>query len=307
MRAIVLGAGGQLGRELADELRRRNVKVLAAGRKHLDITVAEAVDALVDRHRPDWIFNAAAYNLVDKAESEPGKAMEVNGLAVRSIAQAAQRAGAAFVHYSTDHVFDGRQEQPYTEDDIPFPPSAYGVSKLAGEHYARIGCERAYVVRVAGVFGPAGRYTNRGNFPELVLKKAAAGEPLKVVDDFFASPTYAVPLVDRSIQLLKRGEPGLYHIGGGETISWFDYARKILEAAGLEADLQPTNRREYVTPARRPLHAGLANRKLAALGLAPMPDLGESLPDYLKRRETTPPPSEPEPGSKSAGDPPRRS
>ena len=292
MRAIVFGAGGQLGCDLVAQLRNRGVSVVAAGRKKIDITVAEAVEALVDRHRPEWIFNAAAYNLVDKAESEPLRAMEVNGLAVRSIAQAAQKVGAALLHYSTDHVFDGRKKEPYTEDDVPFPPSAYGVSKLAGEHYARISCERAYVVRVAGVFGPAGRYTNRGNFPELVLKKAAAGEPLKVVNDFFASPTYAVPLAARSIELLERAEPGLFHIGGGETISWFDYAKKILEVAGLETDLQPTNRHEYMTPAGRPRYAGLANKKLEALGLEPMPDLSESLPDYLKRRETTPRPSE---------------
>ncbi len=284
MRAIVFGAGGQLGQELVDELRRRDVSVVAVGRKQLDISVPEAVDALVDRHQPDWVLNAAAYNLVDKAEREPEEAMKVNGLAVRTAAAAAQRVGAALVHYSTDHVFDGAQEKAYTEDDLPCPPSAYGVSKLVGEHYARITCRRAYVIRVAGVFGPAGRHTNRGNFPELILKKAAAGEPLRVVEDLFATPTYAVPLAAHSLDLLQKADPGLYHLGGGETISWYSYAKKIVEIAGLEADITPTTSREYVTPARRPRHAGLSNAKAEALGLPKMPSLDEALKDYLDRR-----------------------
>ena len=286
MRAIVLGAGGQLGHELVDELQRRGVKTVAVARNQLDITVTDAVDALIDRHQPDWVINAAAYNLVDKAEVEPQKAMRINGIAVRTIGQAAERSGAALIHYSTDHVFDGTKEGPYTEDDVPQPPSAYGVSKLAGEHYARISCSRAYVIRVAGVFGPAGRITNRGNFPELVLKKATAREPLKVVDDFFATPTYAVPLAALSLDLLEKAEPGLFHIGGGESISWYDYARKIVKAAGMEADISPTNRREYVTPARRPRFAALSNEKIESLGLGPMPRLDEALADYLERRKS---------------------
>lgn len=284
MRALVLGAGGQLGQELSSELARRGHSVEAVAREQLDITVQEAVDGLIDRRKPDWIFNAAAYNKVDLAEREPKKAMRVNGFAVRSIAQAAQRIGAALVHYSTDHVFDGTKREAYDENDTPMPPSAYGVSKLAGEHYARIGCERAWVVRVAGVFGPAGRLTSHGNFVETVLRKAAEGKQLKVVEDFFSTPTYAVPLAARSIDLLEKTEPGLYHIGGGETVSWYDYAGRILRLAGVEGDLQPTNRREFVTPARRPRHSGLSNAKIESLGLEPMPPLEDAVKDYLERR-----------------------
>jgi len=284
MRAIVLGAGGQLGVELSDELRRRGHSVVAADRRKLDITSADAVESLIARHKPDWVFNSAAYNLVDKAESEPEVAMRVNGLAVRSISMACQTNGAALVHYSTDHVFAGTKDEPYTERDLPEPPAAYGVSKLAGEHYARGNCERAYVIRVAGVFGPAGRYTNRSNFPELVLRKAEAGESLRVVDDFFATPTYAVPLAAMSIGLLEKAPAGLYHIGGGETISWYEYALRILKAAGREADVQPTNHREYVTPARRPRRSSLSNSKIESLGFPAMPTLDEALADYMHRR-----------------------
>ena len=286
MRAVVLGAGGQLGFELTAELRRRGVHVLAVTRRQLDITEPVAVDALIQRHRPDWVLNAAAYNLVDKAEHEPEDAYRVNALGVRNIAIAAAKVGATLVHYSTDHVFDGEQESPYVEEDLPSPPSAYGVSKLAGEHYARVYCEKRFVIRVAGVFGPAGQFTNRSNFPELVLRKAHARETLRVVEDFFATPTYAVPLASLSVDLLEKAPFGLYHLGGGETISWYQYALKILAAAELQADVQPTNHREYVTPARRPRHSSLSNQKIEALGLPPMPSLDDALADYLKRRET---------------------
>ncbi len=284
MQAVVLGAGGQLGVEIVRELRTRGHSVMGVGRSQLDITVSQAVQALLSRYRPRWVINCAAYNQVDLAEREPEKAMRINGLAVRTISIACQQIGATLLHYSTDHVFDGSKDSPYVEDDLPSPPSAYAVSKLAGEHYARSNCDKSFVVRVAGVFGPAGRYTNRGNFLELILNKAAAKEPLKVVDDFFATPTYAVPLAARSLDLLEKAPFGTFHIGGGETVSWYDWARKILAAAELETELSPTNHREFVTAARRPRHASLSNAKVEALGLAKMPSLDESLADYLRRR-----------------------
>jgi len=286
VRAIVLGSGGQLGVELTQELRHRGHSVVTATRSQLDITVKAAVEAMVRRHQPDWVLNAAAYNQVDLAEREPEKAMRINGLAVRDIARVCQKVGAGLLHYSTDHVFDGNREEPYTESDPPAPLSAYAISKLAGEHFARAYCEKHLIVRVAGVFGPAGRYTNRSNFPELVLRKAANGEPLRVVEDFFATPTYAVPLAARSLDLIDRGADGVYHIGGGETISWYEYARKIAQAARIEADISPTNHREFVTPARRPRSSSLSNAKIEALGLEPMPSLTDALADYMQKRET---------------------
>ena len=286
LRVFVLGAGGQLGVDLVSELRRRSHEVSAYGRRDLDITDASEIDREFAAHAPQWVINSAAYNLVDVAEKEPELAMRVNGLAVRSLARASQKAGATFVQFSTDHVFDGTQEEPYVETDPPTPPSAYGISKLAGELYAQAYCEKLYVVRVAGVFGPAGRTTSRGNFPELILRKARQDAPLRVVDDFFATPTYAPALAARSVDLLEREAPyGIYHLGGAVTISWYAWAMKVLDSAGLRVEIQPTNRREYVTAARRPRHAGLSNAKIEALGIPPMPTLDEALDDYLKQRE----------------------
>ena len=291
MRALVLGAGGQLGAELVAGLERRGHPVVGLGRQQLDITSQSEVDKAFEHYKPDWVINSAAYNLVDVAEKEPELAMRVNGFAVRLLAIASKYAGATFMHFSTDHVFDGTKTAPYTEDDLPNPPSAYAVSKLAGELYAKAYCDKLFLVRVAGVFGPAGRYTARGNFPELILRKASEGSPLRVVEDFYATPTYAPALASRAIDLLEGAPAGLYHIGGGTSISWYDYALQILALVGLKADIGPTNYREYVTPARRPRHAALSNAKIESLGIAKMPALDEALREYLVRREHTPAPS----------------
>ena len=265
------------------ELGRRGHQVVGLGRQQLDITSASDVDKAFDLHKPEWVINSAAYNLVDLAEKEPELAMQANGFAVRLLAIASQRSGATFMHFSTDHVFDGTQTDAYTEDDLPNPPSAYAVSKLTGELYAKAYCDKVFLVRVAGVFGPAGRYTKRSNFPELILRKAAERTPLRVVEDFFVTPTYAPALASRAIDLLEGVPAGLYHIGGGTTISWYDYALQVLALAGLKADIEPSNHREYVTPARRPRHAALSNAKIESLGIPKMPPLEEALKEYLER------------------------
>lgn len=285
MDAFVLGAGGQLGMEMVSELERRGYTVLALDRRHLNITVQSEFEALVERHGPRLVINCAAYNKVDLAESEPEAAMAVNGFAVRGLAQVCQRLGSALLHYSTDHVFDGVDERPYVEEDPPCAPSAYGVSKLAGEQFARAYCERSYVIRVAGVFGPAGVITSHGNFPELVYKRTSAGQPMRVVNDYFSTPTYAPAIATRSVDLLEKASPGLYHLGGGETISWYEWARKIASAAGLGQDLiSPVGHVDYPTPARRPQHASLSNAKAESLGIAAMPSLDQAAAEWLELR-----------------------
>jgi dTDP-4-dehydrorhamnose reductase len=283
-KALDLGARGQLGTELMRVLAARGHSAAGLGREELDITRADLVEQAVRLHKPDWLINAADYNQVDVAEREPLAALQANGLAVRHMAVCCRNSGATLLHFSTDHVFDGRKPTPYTEQDLPHPLSAYGVSKLAGELYAQAYLEKLYVVRTAGVFGPAGRATNRGNFVELMLRMAAEGRAIRVVEDFYASPTYAPALAARSIDLLEKALFGLYHIGGGCEISWYAYALTIFAEAGIHAEVSPTNEREYTTPAKRPKHSVLSNAKIEAAGLAPMPPLEQCIQEYLKAR-----------------------
>jgi len=283
-RAVVFGASGQLGVELCGELGRRGYEVRAFERVRLDITDADQVERAVAEFDPQVVFNAAAYNQVDVAEREPLAAMEANGLAVRNLALACRQSDARLVHFSTDYVFDGTLGRPYTEKDRVHPLGAYAVSKLAGELYAQAYLDRALIIRTSGVFGPGGLKTARGNFPELMLRLAREGKPIRVVEDHVASPTYAPLLASRSIEMMEKHLSGVFHAGGGQPISWFEYARLIFEKAGLTADLCPTNEREYRTAARRPKFSALANVRMAECGIEAMPPLAEAVESYLLAR-----------------------
>ncbi len=213
--AVVFGASGQLGVELVRELKNRQYAVTGWGRRQVDITDSAAVESALANSGAEVVFNAAAYNQVDVAEQEPQAAILVNGLAVRNLAVACRQIDARLVHFSTDYVFDGRTRHPYVEDDPTHPLSAYAVSKLAGELYAQAYLDRAIVVRTSGVYGPGGLTTARGNFVELMLRLAAAHQPIRVVEDHVASPTYAPLLAARTVDLVERDLSGVFHIAGG--------------------------------------------------------------------------------------------
>jgi dTDP-4-dehydrorhamnose reductase len=286
--AVVFGASGQVGVELVRELRSRRYSVIGFARRQVDITDAAAVERALASSSADVVFNAAAYNQVDVAEKDPQSAYQVNGLAVRNLAVACRQIDARLVHFSTDYVFDGHARHPYAEEDPTHPLGAYAVSKLAGELYAQAYLDRALIVRTSGVFGPGGLATARGNFVELMLRLAAAGQPIRVVEDHVASPTYAPLLAARTVDLVDRDLSGVFHIAGGMPISWFQYARTIFELMGSQPLLLATNEREYRTPARRPRYSALSNGKIERLGLTPMPPLREALATYLAERAKRP-------------------
>jgi dTDP-4-dehydrorhamnose reductase len=283
-KALVFGAAGQLGAELARELRQRNYELRAYDRAQVDITESAAVERAIAGFEPEVVFNAAAYNQVDVAEQEPQAAFLVNALAVRNIAAACRQADARLVHFSTDYVFDGAAKRPYEEEDPTHPLGAYAVSKLAGELYARAYLERAVVIRTSGVFGIGALATARGNFVELMLRLAQAEQTIRVVEDHVASPTFAPLLAQRTLDLVEQGGAGVFHIGGGTPISWFDFACTIFELAGISPRLVATNEREYRTPARRPKYSALSNGKIEAMGLPAMPPLRDTLAQYLQLR-----------------------
>jgi len=281
---VVFGKAGQLGVELVREFGQRGYSLTWFDRSDVDITDRARVEDVVAKLDPGVVINAAAYNQVDVAEEEPQAAMAVNALAVRNLALACRQVNARLVHYSTDYVFDGTAGRPYTEEDVPHPLGAYAISKLAGEMYARAYLEEPLILRTSGVFGPGGLGTARGNFIELMLRLAASGNPIRVVEDHVASPTYAPVLAARTADLVDRGLSGLYHIGGGTPISWFNFAKLIFEIAGLNPVLVPTDERGYRTVARRPKYSALSNAKVEAAGFAPMPPLAAAVRSYFSVR-----------------------
>jgi len=283
-KAVVFGCRGQLGVELVTVFQARGYAVIGFDRSKVDISDASQVEHVFATENPAIVINAAAYNQVDVAEKEPLPAMQANGLAVRNLAMACRQHDARLVHFSTDYVFDGAAGRAYTEEDATRPLGAYAVSKLAGELYAQAYLDSPLIIRTSGVFGPGGLNTARGNFIEAMLRLAASHQPIRVLSDHVASPTYSPFLAARAADLVGRGLTGLFHIGGGEPISWFDYAAMIFRVAGLEPELKPTNEREFRTAARRPKYSALSNAKMERNGIEPLPQLETAVRLYMQER-----------------------
>jgi dTDP-4-dehydrorhamnose reductase len=283
-KAVVFGSRGQLGIELVAVLAERGYLVTGFDRSQVDIGDNAQVEQAFAREDPAIVINAAAYNQVDIAEKEPAPAMIANGLAVRNLAMCCRQHDARLVHFSTDYVFDGTAGRAYTEEDPTHPLGAYAVSKLAGELYAQAYLDHPLIIRTSGVFGPGGLKTARGNFIELMLRLAADKKPIRVVDDHVASPTYAPLLAARSADLIDRGLTGVFHAGGGQAISWFDYASMIFRVAGVQPELKPTSEREFRTAARRPKYSALSNAKMESCGIAAFPPLETAVRLYMEAR-----------------------
>jgi len=262
----------------------RGYRVAGFDRSQADIVDAAQVEAVFAAEDPAIVVNAAAYNQVDVAEKEPLPALQANGIAVRNLAMACRQSDARFVHFSTDYVFDGAAGRAYVEEDTTRPLGAYAVSKLTGELYAQAYLDSPLIIRTCGVFGPGGCNTARGNFVETMLRLAAGGKPIRVVNDHVASPTYSPFLAARAADLVDRKLTGIFHVGGGEAISWFDYAALIFRAAGLHPELKPTNEREFRTAARRPKYSALSNAKMESFGIEPLPPLETAVRLYMEER-----------------------
>ena len=282
MRLLVFGGWGQFGSELPVAAGERH-EIARPAHQEVDVTDEAAVRAAVSAHEPDVVVDAAAFHQVDRCESEPGSALQVNALGAVNVARAARRAGARAVYVSTDYVFDGTKGEAYAEDDRPDPVNVYGLSKMAGERGVRLSCPDHLVVRLSGLFGHAGSSGKGGNFVETILSKAEAGERLSVVSDQRLAPTAAADAASRLVWLLENGAPaGTYHLVNRGSCSWFEFARAILHGAGLRADLTPRGTGEQEV--RRPAFSVLADTRTGPLGLDPARPWRDALDWYLAER-----------------------
>ena len=268
MRAAVVGAQGQLGRALVEQLGPR--VVWSGGRDGLDVRDGAAVWRLIEGEKPDVVFNATAYNAVDAAEADPAEALAVNATAPRHLAWAARHFKARFVHVSTDYVFDGAQTRPYREDDVARPINAYGASKLAGEAMVSAAGGDFLIVRTSGVLGVGASRAKGGSFVERIVAQARAGNPLRVVADQTFSPTYAPDLAQALIALAESDARGLYHVTNEGACSWHELAETALRLAGLDAAVEKIRAQDLSRPAARPAYSVLSNERYRAAGRPPL-------------------------------------
>ena len=276
-KALILGGTGLLGRALVTILRDLQLTPLAPARHELDVLDFEALENYLGTHRPSAIFNAVAYTHVDKAEDEEEAALPLNRDLPAQLARLVEGKNTWLVHYSTDFVFDGRKQRPYTPEDTPNPLSAYGRSKLEGEKaiLARK-LDNACIVRTSWLFGPG-----RKNFVDTILAKATEGEALRVVDDQLGSPTFTEDLAGYSLSLAQARKPGIFHIANRGTASWFTLAQTALNLKGLDTPITPIKTSDFPCKAVRPAYSVLQTRRFTqATGIVPRAWTA-ALEDYL--------------------------
>ena len=276
MRVLVTGAGGQLGHDVVATCTSAGDDVIAADRSTLDVTQRDLVLGAVTSVRPDAVINCAAWTAVDACEDDPPRAFTANALSVRWLREACDRAGAHLTTVSTDYVFDGRLDRPYTEWDEPAPQSVYGRSKLAGEREAGVA---ATIVRTSWVCGAAGP-----NMAKTVLRLLADGSPLRFVDDQRGCPTFTADLAGMVRRLTADRRTGVHHVTNQGAVSWYEFAREVVAAAGGDpsrvtpittAELQPPR------PAPRPTNSVLRNAVLEMSGIPLLRDFRAPLRELV--------------------------
>ena len=279
MKIALLGANGQLGRDLQQVL--SDHIVVPFTRDDFDVLDHVGTRAAISEARPTVILNTTAYHRVDDCESNVEMAYQANALAVLNLVRIANDLEAVLVHISTDYVFDGKTLAPYTEESQPMPLSVYGNSKLAGEYLVRSSARKYFLIRTSGLYGNAGSRGRGGNFVETMLAKARNREGIQVVNDQVLTPTYTVDVAHQIAAILTTAHYGLFHMTNEGSCSWYEFALRIFQLAGVDADVTPTTSDLYKTPAIRPRYSVLENARLKSLGLNRMRNWREALAAYF--------------------------
>jgi len=255
---IVTGCNGQLGRAINQQYAGSSeYELINTDVEDLDITDVDAVLAHVREVKPYAIINCAAFTAVDKCESEEDLACRINAIGARNLAIAAADVDAKLVHVSTDYVFAGDADTPYTEFDTPAPQSAYGRTKLAGEEFVKMFAKKYFIVRTAWLYGDG------HNFVKTMLRLAETKDEVGVVADQFGSPTSALELAKAIVHLVPTNNYGIFHGTCEGQCSWADFAEKIFERAGMATRVKRLTTEEYPTPTKRPAYSVLENKMLS--------------------------------------------
>jgi dTDP-4-dehydrorhamnose reductase len=280
MKIAIIGANGQLGTDLC--------KVLSAGHtvtglNHSDIEITDIdnIKNIITAIRPDIILNTAAYHVVPEAEKFPDKAFLVNGTGALNLARVCQDKGIRLVQYSTDYVFDGSKQKPYTEDDRPNPLNVYANTKLSGEYFALNYCEKSFVIRISGIYGMVPSRAKGGNFITTMLKLAKERPEVKVVNDEMLTPTPTYDIAINTADLIKTDAFGLYHMSCEGEVSWYGFAKAIWDILQLNTPLYPASVNDFPLVVKRPFYSVLENGGLKNIGINNMPNWKVALNNFL--------------------------
>lgn len=280
MKLLVTGSGGMLGQALVPCLESRGHKVKALPREQLDVTNYTQVRDSIAKNKPELVLHCAAFTKVDQAESEPHLAYHINGFGTENIAVACNTHEVPMLYISSDYVFDGEQQQPYTTWDATRPLSIYGKSKLAGEKAVQRHLSRFYILRTSWLYGPNGK-----NFVDTICSMAEQGKPLRVVSDQIGTPTCTLSLSEIIADLIETGRYGVYHASDEGVTNWYEFARAVIKHSGHEhVPVTPIETKDMPRPATRPKYSVLDKTTLVSTIGRELATWEESLINYLQLR-----------------------
>ena len=276
MKVLVTGAKGQLGRDLMNELERQGLEGIGVDVEEMDITDPEKCRSVIGRAGADAVIHCAAYTAVDVAEDQAELCRRINGEGTRNVAEACRDAGVKLMYISTDYVFDGQGTRPWEPDDERAPLNVYGQTKYEGELAIEELLDRYYIIRIAWVFGAAGK-----NFIKTMLRLGKEKGAVSVVDDQVGSPTYTYDLARLLVDMVQTEHYGRYHATNEGECSWYEFACEIFRQAGLKVQVTPVSSEAFAARAKRPANSRMSKEKLTEKGFVRLPDWQDALRRFL--------------------------
>lgn len=280
MKVLVTGAKGQLGTDLMNELAKRGIEGIGVDVEEMDITDAEACRRVIQASGADAVIHCAAYTAVDAAEDNVELCRRINGEGTRNVAQACKEADVKLMYISTDYVFDGQGTRPWEPDDERHPLNVYGQTKYEGELAVEELSDKYFIVRIAWVFGVAGK-----NFIKTMLRLGKERGAVSVVDDQVGSPTYTYDLARLLVDMIQTDKYGRYHATNEGLCSWYEFAKEIFRQAGMDVPVTPVSSSEFPAKATRPSNSRMSKEKLSDNGFERLPAWQDALGRFLKEIE----------------------
>ena len=278
MRVLVTGAKGQLGTDLMDELAKRGIEGIGVDVEEMDITDRDACMRVISEAKADAVIHCAAYTAVDAAEDHVDLCRRIHGEGTRNVALACRETGAKLMYISTDYVFDGTGTRPWEPHDERHPLNVYGQTKYEGELAVEELTEKFFIVRIAWVFGVAGK-----NFIKTMLRLGEERGAVSVVDDQVGSPTYTYDLARLLVDMIQTDRYGRYHATNEGLCSWYEFAKEIFRQAGMDqVQVTPVTSDQFPAKATRPSNSRMSKEKLQENGFTPLPTWQDALGRFLK-------------------------
>ena len=282
MKVAVLGANGQLGMDVARAFTDAGDEVFPLCHRDLEVADQDSLGQRLSAIQPELVVNTTAMHHVERCELDAQQAFAVNAIGPRNLALAARNLGAVLMHVSTDYVFDGSQDRPYEEGDLPRPLNVYGNTKLAGEYFVRSTVSKHFVLRTSALYGQHPCRAKGGlNFVQLMLKLAMERGEVRVVNDEFVTPTSTMELARQMVALSRSGTYGMYHATAEGSCSWYDFAQEIFALTGTRVNLKSAGVNEFPGKVPRPGYSVLENTGLKRVGLNLFQSWQNGLREYL--------------------------